>query len=172
MHIPNAVPPPPTTREMHQRDGVLWYARAGAEQSLDTFLVIADLCQDLEFKVIGRVISEGGRSNVTNLGWCDEPYRVLSSVRVLLNTSENEGMPNMALQALAVGTPVVGLRNSGLEELKGDFPDGVCLFEKGENAAAGLLLTAVHEAHTHLEWDVPQLGAVYDIWAKLLGVEL
>ena len=45
---------------------------------------------------------------------------------LLLLTSRREGRPNVVLEALASGLPVVATRAGGTSELLGDFPDHLC----------------------------------------------
>lgn len=116
---------PPSVEEFEGRDrhGVVWYARGGAERSVEYFLSIAAGCPAILFNVIGEEIAVGEFPNIQSLGWCEDVYSVLSRARVLLNTSKTEGSPNMALQAIASGCYVLGAENAGITELVRNYPN-------------------------------------------------
>jgi len=73
---------------------------------------------------------------------------VLAALDVFVLTSDQEGMSNAMLEALALGVPVVSTRVSGAEEalapIDGDAPGAVAGFEPAEiaNAVNGLLQDA------------------------------
>lgn len=114
-----------------QRDGVVWYARRGSQQSTDLFLKVCEAATDIDFTVIGVGLDAPVGDNVNIVGWVSNPYAVLGRSRVLLNTTRLEGMPNLALQALACRTRVVGIANNGMKELARGFT-GVALLPDAE----------------------------------------
>lgn len=119
------------------RDGVVWYSRSGTETSSEQFFEIARSAPDIRFTVMGRRYAEQPLPNVEFIGWQSDPESVLKRSKILLNTSPSEGMPNMALQALAAGCWVVGPPSQGLLELQGHYPHAVyCLSVEDPNVVA------------------------------------
>lgn len=62
-------------------------------------------------------------NNIDMLGFCTNPYKIMKSAKVLLMTSRWEGLPMCALEAMALGVPIVSTPTDGLKEL----------IENGEN---------------------------------------
>ncbi|WP_082622957.1 glycosyltransferase [Terrabacter sp. Root85] len=128
--VPNGVPElkSPIPCVDAERTGVVWYARRGAIRSSEAFEQVVDAAPDLAFTIIGAT-DRSSDQRVRALGWVEDPYPILGRHRVLLNTSPTEGMPNMVLQALAIGMRVVGPANAGLIELARRFPDRIELVD-------------------------------------------
>ena len=55
--------------------------------------------------------------NVEFLGWHDDVFEVLSSARLLLHASLQEGMPNSVMEALGFGMPVLAMQVPEIKEL-------------------------------------------------------
>lgn len=62
----------------------------------------------------------GAASRVHFLGWRNDVPAILKASDMLLLPSRWEGMPNVLLEAMACGIPVVAHRIEGVEELLGD----------------------------------------------------
>lgn len=159
---PGPEPPAPDTRR-----GVVWYARGGAVKSSPAFLAVADHCPDLPFYAIGQTEELPDSPSYHRLGWVDDPYRVLHNCRILLNTSPTEGMPNMALQALAAGLYVVGPPNAGLIELARVHPDRVRLVDLSQPAEVATALLALHSSPLLGPAPVPRVADVVRTWMGL-----
>lgn len=54
------------------------------------------------------------------VGWRNDVPAILAASDLLLLTSAHEGMPNVVLEAMASGIPVVSTRSEGIDELLGD----------------------------------------------------
>jgi len=67
-------------------------------------------------------------------GFADRMPAVLSGATALVMTSRNEGLPMAALEAMAIGVPVIAPRLGALPQLIRDGVDGF-LFEAGDEAA-------------------------------------
>lgn len=147
--------------------GVVWYARGGAVRSDETFLRIAEACPDLSFFAIGRTGELPASDSVRRLGWVSDPYPVLHGCRILLNTSPTEGMPNMALQALAAGLFVVGPPNEGLAELEKVYPGRVVLVDVAESDEVARVLTDLHSRPLPGPAPVPRSTEVAEDWMEL-----
>ena len=87
---------------------------------------LAERNPDLSFVLCGRFEGVRPLPNVTNLGHLahDRLAEVLRSCDVFLNLSENDPCPNVVLEALASGLPVVYRPSGGVPELVGDCGAG------------------------------------------------
>jgi len=63
------------------------------------------------------------RDRVHLLGWRPDALAVLAASEMLLLTSKYEGMPNVVLEAMALGKPVMASRVEGVVELLGAAAD-------------------------------------------------
>ena len=77
-------------------------------------------------------------SNLTDrvelLGQVDNPWQFISRADALLLPSQWEGMPNVALEALALGVPVIAYRScGGLVEVVEDVRDGMLFISNNKN---------------------------------------
>lgn len=74
-------------------------------------------------EVENLILNKGLQSNVFCLGFSNNPYKILQSAKMMIMTSLWEGTPMCALEALAMGIPIVSTP-----------VDGLCdLIENGEN---------------------------------------
>ncbi len=89
------------------------------------------------------------------LGRRTDVSEIMASIDLLLLSSKTEGFPNVALEALVVGTPVVSSRLPYLADLGefrntiGEFPIGD--FESGAECMLGVLMDPSLREHV-LEW--------------------
>ena len=130
----------------------LWMGRMVPVKRPDLALAVAERWPELTLLIAGsgplesrlRRRAEGLGRRVRFLGWADEQTRamLLGAADALLITStelpdgRSEGLPVAALEALAVGLPVVASRVGGLGELEaygsgahlvgGDSADAIC----------------------------------------------
>lgn len=96
----------------------------------DTQLILVgdgDQRAALETEIEGRGLS----GQVRLLGNRDDVADVLSAADVFVLSSDKEGMPLSAMEAMAAGKPVVATRVGGTPEVVRDFVDGV-LVEVGD----------------------------------------
>lgn len=77
---------------------------------------------DLEKGAKEIVKSEGLEKNISFLGFKSNPLRILSDAKVMLMTSRFEGTPMCALEAMALGVPIVSTPVDGLVDV---IQDGV-----------------------------------------------
>ena len=76
----------------------------------------------LRNKLQGAINTSGLGDRVTLAGWIQDIPGFLASIEALLLPSLWEGMPNVVLEAMAAGLPVVAFRVQGITELLGDKP--------------------------------------------------
>jgi glycosyltransferase involved in cell wall biosynthesis len=78
-----------------------------------------------EHKLDDRIEFDGFRS---------EPWSTIAQADAFLMPSRWEGMPNAALEALALGTPVIATSESGgLPELQSEVPDEMLIIANGKD---------------------------------------
>jgi glycosyltransferase involved in cell wall biosynthesis len=65
------------------------------------------------------------KNRVQIVGWLDQPRSWMRQAEILVLPAQYEGMPNVCLEAMAEGTPVVAFDVQGVRELLGEPSDGV-----------------------------------------------
>ncbi|MDR0335553.1 MAG: glycosyltransferase [Planctomycetaceae bacterium] len=60
------------------------------------------------------------RNRIKLTGWCSDVLELLVTSKILVLPSRWEGMPNVVLQAMSVGLPVVATEVEGISELLGE----------------------------------------------------
>jgi glycosyltransferase involved in cell wall biosynthesis len=101
--------------------------RLSPEKNPALFLRIAKLAKgnkDFLFKIAGEgplndsIQKECQKLlNVDFLGYMEDPFEFLSEIDCLMITSETEGIPLAAMEALSIGIPVISTNVGGMEEL-------------------------------------------------------
>ena len=138
---------------------------------------------EIEAQVRARATALGLDSRVRFLG--RQPHdaipRWMSAVDVFCLPSRNEGCPNVILEALASGKPVVASRVGGIPELLTDGDNGYLVPSENPAALAGALAKALERAWdpealrgsvTFLSWDAVALtyqkiiGEVLEEWRR------
>jgi len=146
-------------KQLRNSDAELWIVGSG----------------EIEAQVRARTTALGLDSRVRFLG--RQPHntipRWMSAVDVFCLPSRNEGCPNVILEALASGKPVVASRVGGIPELLTDGDNGYLVPAEDPAALAGALAKALarpwdpgalRATVTFLSWD-----AVAQTYQKLLG---
>ncbi len=64
-----------------------------------------------------RMVENGGIPNIAFTGYVDDPFDFFNRVDVGLVCSPKEGLGKVTLEAMATGTPVIGLDNAGTGEI-------------------------------------------------------
>ena len=72
---------------------------------------------DLEEETVNLVKEKGLSSNITFKGFMSNPLKALHSARVMVMSSRWEGTPMCALEAMALGVPIVSTPVDGLKDL-------------------------------------------------------
>lgn len=171
-HAPNGVSIPSATGALPtERKDVLWYYRKDAEvKSVELFQYLALEHPELSFSVIGEHL-QGAPANVINLGWVRDVLDVCAKHKVLLNTTAFEGMPNVALQALATGSRVLGTTNNGLIELADQYPGYVTHCPAHDKRRFSISLTDMVASPRGCPQNVPKSHEVQALWQKLFQGE-
>lgn len=58
------------------------------------------------------------------LGYSSNPYKIIKSAKIMIMTSRWEGLPMCALEAMALGVPIVSTPTDGLKEIVEDGKTG------------------------------------------------
>ena len=65
-------------------------------------------------------------TKISFLGWQDNPFKYLANTKIFVLSSIYEGFPNVILEAMACGIPVITLKSSGgIKEIIEDGKDGI-----------------------------------------------
>jgi glycosyltransferase involved in cell wall biosynthesis len=90
---------------------------------------LAERRLDVTFVLCGRFDQVATRQNVERLGHLDRAQMAaaLRSCDVFLNLSENDPCPNVVIEALAAGLPVLYKSSGGVPELVGDCGEAIDL---------------------------------------------
>ncbi len=83
---------------------------------------LAKYCPDLEFVVVGKNDTLPALPNIRKVSYLnhDELPKALRSADVYLSLLENDACPNVILEAMASGLPVLYMPSGGVPELVGD----------------------------------------------------
>lgn len=79
----------------------------------------------LENEVIKCIKNYGLENNIDLYGFVSNPYKILSSSRCLIITSRYEGTPMCALEALALGKPIITTPTDGLIDIVKNNINGI-----------------------------------------------
>ena len=79
---------------------------------------------ELEREVVNTALEKGLSDNISFLGFQNNPYKILRDAKCMIMTSRWEGTPMCALEAMALGVPVVTTPVDGLKQLIVDGENG------------------------------------------------
>lgn len=106
------------------RPQILWAGRLDAEKRIDLFLEVVRRCTFADFRVFGQVVLEEGAvlpalPNLSCEGPFSSPMEWLErfDFDAFVFTSRWEGMPNILIEAGALGIPVIAPTVGGVGEL-------------------------------------------------------
>lgn len=118
------LPPLVSNADPAKRPQVLWAGRLDVEKRVDLFLEVVRHCDFADFHVFGQVVLDGGSalpplSNLNYEGPFTSPSQWIERRRfdAFLFTSKWEGMPNILIEAGALGIPVIAPTVGGVGEL-------------------------------------------------------
>lgn len=94
---------------------------------LDVLKLAIDVKPDLKIAIVGsgdleqitkeKCIALNLQKNITFLGYCSNPLKILHDSKMMIMTSLWEGTPMCALEAMALGVPIVSTPTDGLNDL-------------------------------------------------------
>ncbi|WP_164103317.1 glycosyltransferase family 4 protein [Candidatus Laterigemmans baculatus] len=96
-------------------------------RGLDARLLIAGEGPE-RAKLEAQIAAAGLESRVELVGFCADPRGFLECLDLFVLSSLREGLPNVVLEAMAVGVPVIATRVGGVPRIIADGVDG-CLVE-------------------------------------------
>jgi glycosyltransferase involved in cell wall biosynthesis len=108
----------------------------GIEDLLEAFSIISESIPGVRLVLAGRQDESDPISAdclrriadtelITDLGWIDEPIELLAAIDVLVFPSYREGLPNVPLEAQALGVPVVAYGATGTVDAVIDGETGI-----------------------------------------------
>lgn len=75
-----------------------------------------------------KIKASGNSGKIDLVGFRENPWKSIAGADVFLMPSRWEGLPNAALESLAVGTPVIATQESGgIEDIASSAPDGAVI---------------------------------------------
>jgi glycosyltransferase involved in cell wall biosynthesis len=121
-------------------------ARVAAEEKAARFVVVGDgaLRQQMEEHANGLGIAD----RVIFTGWRRDLPRIYADLDVLVVSSNNEGTPVSAIEAMASGCPVVATRVGGLPDLIEDGETGCLVPQRDADALATAVLRLLRDRAT------------------------
>ena len=102
---------------------------------------------DLEDTTKKIVDQYGIQNNVDFLGFLANPYKVLSDSKIMVMTSDWEGTPIVALEALALGKPIVSTPTDGMCDIVENGVNGFCEHSEELLADRIIQLLSDHELY-------------------------
>jgi len=102
---------------------------------------------EAETKALCREL--GLESNVQFLGFQSNPIKMVADAKALVLTSRWEGTPMCALEAMALGTPVVSTPSDGMKDLIDNGVHGY-LYEEDQDLAEALLKIFTDNDHRRM----------------------
>ncbi|MDR1962340.1 MAG: glycosyltransferase [Planctomycetaceae bacterium] len=146
--IPNGIDVTPFSLPVEKRNWIIFIGRLTQQKGVDWLVNTAPhwllKLPDWKLVIVGdgeerdglliRIKSgndyEGSESNqIVLTGWRADAAKLLTMSKILVLPSRWEGMPNVVLQAMAAGIPVVATEVEGISELLGEnAADQTCRF--------------------------------------------
>lgn len=79
---------------------------------------------DLETETKQAIAEYHAEHSIDMLGYSSNPYGAMKQAKILIMTSRWEGLPMCALEAMALGVPIVSTPTDGLKEIVDDGKTG------------------------------------------------
>ena len=79
---------------------------------------------DLEAETKQAIAEYHAKQSIDMLGYSSNPYGAMKQAKILIMTSRWEGLPMCALEAMALGVPIVSTPTDGLKEIVDDDKTG------------------------------------------------
>src|SRR5882724_3466928 len=117
-------------------------ARIAAAEPAARFVVVGDGM--LRFALEQQARELGIADLVLFTGWRSDLARIYADLDVLVVSSNNEGTPLSAIEAMATSCPVVATRVGGVPDLISDYKTGRLVPPRDAEALAGAVLDLLH----------------------------
>ena len=117
-------------------------ARIAAAEPAARFVVVGDGM--LRFALEQQARELGIADLVLFTGWRSDLARIYADLDVLVVSSNNEGTPLSAIEAMAASCPVVATRVGGVPDLISDYESGRLVPPRDAKALAGAVLDLLH----------------------------
>ena len=139
---------------------ILWAGRFDPVKRIDLTIRCLEHLADLDAHLLlagdgpsrstiqTRIDTSAARDRIHCVDWQDDLGPVMSAADVLLFPSLTEGMPNVVMQAMAFGLPVIGSDIPALRELSGD-EKRLMLAESNDVEAFAALLRICRDQPAH-----------------------
>lgn len=133
-----------------------------------------------EFHKLNQTISAAGLNQITLAGFESKPWRYFAIADAFLLPSRHEGLPNVALEAMAMGAPVIAMDSAGgIAEIAAESTAGVVKIAHTMNEFLGLMNNVKPSADTNLRksllpgcFTLDEVVASYQrVFAELLPAE-
>lgn len=106
-------------------------ARLVVREIPDFKLVIVGSGDQLE-EIKSLVREYGIQNNIDFKGFMSNPYKILCDSKVMIMTSDWEGTPMVALEAMAIGIPIVSTPTDGMNDVVKNGYNGFLSFDEKE----------------------------------------
>jgi glycosyltransferase involved in cell wall biosynthesis len=124
-------------------------ARIARQEPLARFVIVGDGVLRPTLETQARKLGIADRVSFT--GWRRDLPRICADLDVLVVSSDNEGTPVSAIEAMAAGCPVVATRVGGLPDLIEDYKTGRLVPPRDADALASAVRDLLQSPHTARE---------------------
>ncbi len=160
---------------LHPQKGIDWL--------LSTLPVVFERLPAHDLVIVGagpedvRLRAQAAKLDITHrvhfIGWRRDVAQLMSTASLFVLTSRWEGMPNVVLEAMAAGLPIVATKTHGVRELIGsahaeqtvDFADSTALVERlvalGQDDQLSRRLGDANQARATTEFSLDGMVAAY-----------
>lgn len=120
---------------------------------------------ELEKQIRGLIASKHLENNIDMLGFKSNPLKILYDSKVMIMTSRWEGTPMCALEAMALGVPVVTTPVDGLKDLICNDKNGYCC--NNDQELANKILQYLENSDIHKRLSNQQIE-MSKVWNNML----
>lgn len=168
-----------TVGHLIERKGVRFAIEAAAQVSGVTVLIVGDGPQERALRRLADSLCIGARVRFLGAIQHDDLCAYYSAADVLIHPASREGMPNVVLESLACGTPVVAAPFDGVRELLGVPEAGEIAAGRSRDAIVAAWLSlcdrsptrAATRAHAEKFGWQPVVAAQCELYARVLATK-
>ena len=133
-------------------------------RGIDARLVIAGEGPDQA--LLERVIAESGISDWIELvGFCRDTRAFMESLDIFVLSSLREGLPNVVLEAMAVGAPVIATRVGGVGRLVNDGENGRLIDSGDVDSIADAIMQLAQSADQRARYSEAAVATIARDWS-------